>query len=75
MNLALSADSVVDAVNGVVEEVSIAPIVSGMGQLIDVMGEVWKVMIGNPLLLVYLGASLFSVGIWIFKKVKRAARG
>ena len=54
---------------------TLAPIISGMGTLVEVVGEVWSVMTGNPLLVVYLGASLFGVGIWIFKKVKRAAKG
>lgn len=42
--------------------------------LVDVMGGVWDVMTSNPLLLVLLAASLFSVGVWIFHKVKGAAK-
>lgn len=50
-------------------------IITAMGTLVEVMGEVWKVMTANQLLLVFLAASLFYVGIRIFKKVKGAAKG
>lgn len=51
------------------------PIITAMGSLVDVMGEVWSVMTSNPLLLAFLAASLFGVGIRVFRKVKGAARG
>lgn len=54
---------------------TLAPIVNAMSSLVEVMGEVWDVMTSNPLLLVFLAASLFGVGIRIFRKVKSAARG
>lgn len=54
---------------------TLAPIITGMGSLVEVMGEVWKVMTSNPLLVVFLAGSLFSVGIRIFRKVKNAAKG
>ena len=54
---------------------SIERVTSAMEDLVDIMGGVWKVMVSNPLFLVLLGASLFSLGIWIFRKVKRAAKG
>mgnify|MGYP007062347668 FL=1 len=54
---------------------TLAPIITAMGSLVEVMGEVWDVMTSNPLLLVFLAASLFGVGIRIFRKVKSAARG
>ena len=54
---------------------TLTPIITAMGTLVEVMGEVWKVMTANPLLLVFLAASLFGVGIRIFKKVKGAAKG
>ena len=57
------------------ETSTLAPIITAMGTLVEVMGEVWKVMTANPLLLVFLAASLFGVGIRIFRKVKGAARG
>ena len=54
---------------------TLTPIITAMGSLVDVMGEVWNVMTANPLLSVFLAASLLGVGIRIFKKVKSAARG
>ena len=54
---------------------TLTPIITAMGSLVEVMGEVWDVMTSNPLLLVFLAASLFGVGIRIFRKVKGAARG
>lgn len=54
---------------------TLAPVTSAMSTLVDVMGKVWEVMVANPLLVVFLAASLLSVGISIFKRVKRAARG
>ena len=57
------------------ETSTLEPIITGKGALVDVMGEVWKVMISNPLLVVFLAGSLFSVGIRIFRKVKSAAKG
>lgn len=76
MNLiALSANTPADVVGDVVEEISIAPVAAGMRQLIGVMGDVWSIMTANPLLCVCLGGCLLSVGISIFRKVKRAAKG
>ena len=54
---------------------TLAPVITAMSTLVEIMGEVWKVMTGNPLLLVFLAAGLFGVGIKIFKKVKGAAKG
>lgn len=73
--VALTANTPVDTVGDVVSEISIAPVAAGMRQLIDVMGDVWSVMTANPLLCVFLGGSLLSMGIWVFRKVKRAAKG
>lgn len=65
MNLALSS----------ADAATLAPIITGMGSLVEVIGEVWKVMTSNPLLVVFLAGSLFGVGIKIFRKVKSAAKG
>ena len=50
-------------------------VTQAMGDVVDVMGQVWEVMVSNPLLVVFLAASLFAVGVRIFRKVKRAAKG
>ena len=56
-------------------DANMTTIVTAMGTLVEIMGEVWKVMVSNPLLVVFLAASLFGVGIKIFRKVKGAAKG
>ena len=56
------------------EASTLAPIITGMGSLVEVMGEVWNVMTSNPLLVVFLAGSLFGVGIRIFRKIKSAAK-
>lgn len=53
---------------------SIDVLTKAMGDLVDVMGKVWSVMTSNPLFVAFLGASLFGVGIWMFRKVKSAAK-
>ena len=54
---------------------TLAPVTTAMSTLVTVIGNVWEVMVSNPLLVVFLAGSLFSVGIKIFKKVKCAAKG
>ena len=54
---------------------TLAPVTTAMSTLVTVMGQVWEVMVANPLLVVFLAASLLSVGIKIFRKVKGAAKG
>ncbi|MEG0970977.1 MAG: hypothetical protein RSE47_07715 [Acidaminococcaceae bacterium] len=38
------------------------------------VGNVFTLMTGNPVLLVFLAASLIGVGISVFRKIKSAAR-
>ena len=49
-------------------------LVDAVGDLTDVMEQVFAIMTSNPLLLVLLAGSLLSLGIWIFRKVKGAAK-
>lgn len=56
------------------ETSTLAPIITGMGDIVTVMTQVWSVMTSNPLLVAFLGASLLTVGIRVFRKVKSAAR-
>ena len=74
MNLAMFSFLVAAAASGA-DTATLAPIISAMGSLVEIMGEVWNVMTGNPLLVVFLAAGLFGVGIRIFRKVKSAAKG
>lgn len=50
-------------------------IVKAMDNVADVMEQVWIIMVSNPLLVVFLAAALFTVGVRIFRKVKRSAKG
>lgn len=52
----------------------IAVVLNGVTTLTTLMGDVWDVMVANPLLVVFLAASLLAVGIRVFRSVKRAAR-
>ena len=63
------------ALSAAPETTTLAPIVNAMSSLVEVMGMVWAVMIGNPLLQAFLAASLLLVGIRIFRKVKGASKG
>ena len=49
-------------------------LLNAMEDLVDVMEQVFAIMTSNPLLLVLLAGSLLSLGVWIFRKVKGAAK-
>ena len=51
------------------------PVIRAIDDLVDVMQQVWIVMVSNPFLVVLIAASLLTVGVRIFRKVKRAAKG
>lgn len=55
--------------------VTMGTLVTGINTVVDVMEKVWDVMTSNPLLLLYLSATLLYVGIKVFRKVKAAAKG
>ena len=42
--------------------------------LVDGVGIVWDMVTGNPLLALFVGASIVSLGFSFFRKAKRAAR-
>ena len=54
---------------------SISTVTSAMDDLADVVGQVFNVIVSNPFLVTLAAASLLTVGIRIFRKVKRAAKG
>lgn len=56
-------------------DAQLVPIRRALGDLVEVMEQVFAVMVSNPLFVVLLAASLFALGIRIFRKVKRAAKG
>ena len=56
-------------------DVQLLPVTRALGDLVDVMEQVFSIMVSNPLLAVILAGSLFALGVRIFKKVKSAAKG
>lgn len=49
-------------------------IIAAMDTVSDLTNSVWTLITGNPLLTVFLAASLVSVGVGVFVAVKNAAR-
>lgn len=56
-------------------DAQLVPITRALDDLAEVMEQVFTVMVSNPLFVVLLAASLFVLGIRIFRKVKSAAKG
>ena len=54
---------------------TLTPVINAISTLIELVGPVFTVMIANPLLVVFLAASLLTLGIRIFRKLKGAAKG
>lgn len=52
----------------------ISVLLSQVSTLTTLMGEVWTIMVANPLLAVMLAATLVTVGIRLFKRIKAAAK-
>ena len=50
-------------------------VMSGMGTIISLMGKVWDLLTSNPLLTLFVAASLLPVGIALFTSLRNAARG
>lgn len=55
-------------------DAQLVPIKRAIGDLVDVMEQVFAIMVSNPLLVVLLAGSLFALGVRIFRKVKGAAK-
>lgn len=49
-------------------------VVSSMDTLGTLMTKVWTLMTSNPLLVLFLAVSLLSIGVAVFRMIKRAAR-
>ena len=54
---------------------TLTPVITAISTLIELVGQVFTVMTANPLLVVFLAASLLTLGIRIFRKLKGAAKG
>lgn len=53
---------------------SVSALLGQVDTLTQLMTDVWNIMIANPLLAVMLAASLVTVGIRLFKRIKAAAK-
>lgn len=48
-------------------------VVNAMGTVVQVVGKVWDVIVGNPFLLFSLGAGALVIGTHVFRSVKNSA--
>lgn len=49
-------------------------VMGSMSTLSSLMTQVWNMMTSNPLLVLFLAVALLSVGVGVFRMIKRAAR-
>lgn len=50
-------------------------VMSALDTIITLMGKVWDLLTSNPLLALFVAASLLPVGIALFTSLRNAARG
>lgn len=43
--------------------------------VVSLMNKVWELMTSNPLLTLFLAAGLLTIGVRVFRQIKRAAKG
>lgn len=46
-------------------------ITSGISTITDLVSQVWAIMTGNPLVMVFVGASLLGVAIGVIRKLTK----
>lgn len=49
-------------------------VISATDTVASLMGKVWNVMTANPLLTLILAAGVLTIGLGIFRKVKKTAK-
>lgn len=54
---------------------TVAAVLGNTDTLATLVKDVWDIMTGNPVLLVFICAGLVTLGFSMFRKAKRAARG
>jgi len=52
-----------------------AAILASMTTITDLVTSVWELMTSNPLLTLFLAAGLLTIGVRVFRQIKRAAKG
>ena len=50
-------------------------VMSAVDTIVQLMGKTWELMTSNPLLTLFVAASLLPVGIALFTSLRNAARG
>lgn len=50
-------------------------ILAATSTITTLIGDVFELMTANPLLVLFLAASVITIGIGIFRKIKGAAKG
>lgn len=53
-------------------EATSTSITSGIETVIAIFGQCWDLMLANPLIMVFVGASLIGVGVGVFRKLRSA---
>lgn len=56
------------------QETGLSAVLAGTSTITTLVGDVFDMITANPLLCVFVAASLLGVGISVFKRIKRAAR-
>ena len=46
-------------------------ITSGVATITDLVSQVWTIMTGNPLVMVFVGASLLGVAVGVIRKLTK----
>ncbi len=60
---------------GTVASGGMSAVISSVDTITELMGKVWELMTANPLLTLFVAASLLPVGIALFTSLRNAARG
>ena len=60
---------------GTVASGGMSAVMSAVDTLVQLRGKTWELMTSNPLLTLFVAASLLPVGIALFTSLRNAARG
>lgn len=59
----------------VVTTTGMSAVMSSLDTIVELSGKVWDLLTSNPLLTLFVAASLLPVGIGLFTSLRNAARG
>ena len=60
---------------GAVTTTGMSAVIGAVDTIVELMGKVWELMTSNPLLTLFVAASLLPIGIALFTSLRNAARG